>query len=352
MAKHFQLSDYQFELPPARIAQTPAQDRDGSRLLVAGPAGAVDHRQFRDLPAYVRTGDVLVLNRTRVMKARCLAQRKTGGRVEVFILSIQCDPRSVPVLLRPAKKVKQGECLQFPHAGLAAAVIEKGEEGKATLDFGTEANLHAVIDRDGHVPLPPYIKREDAPSDAARYQTVYADELGAVAAPTAGLHFTDALLTRLRDMGVILCFVTHHVGMGTFKPLTAEDVRDHQMEREQYTMPAETAAILNAAKRERRRIIAVGTTSTRCLESNFDGQFHARTADTGLYIYPGYRFHAIDALITNFHLPGSSLILLVAAWVGRQRILALYAEAIRREYRFYSYGDAMLLLGTPRGDES
>lgn len=338
--------DYLFDLPEERIAQRPSEARDLSRLLTATRDGKPDHGQFRDIVQFMKPGDVLVLNQTRVMNARCFALKENGTRIEIFILGIQVDPKEVPAMARPAKRLKVGTRLHFTKADVWAEVREKGEMGKATLAFENLDQLLSAVANDGSLPLPPYIKRAEGPDqdDIDRYQTIFARDLGAVAAPTAGLHFTQPLLEQLQALGVELAFVTHHVGIGTFKPLTAEDIRDHEMEAESYIMPLETAERLNLARAEGRRIIAVGTTSTRCLESNFDGGFHAGTYTTRHYIYPGYRFKAIDALVTNFHLPGSSLILLVCALMGRERMLDLYREALTMDYRFYSYGDAMFLI--------
>lgn len=342
----YQHSDYLFELPAESIAQAPASSRDHSRLLKADAKGAPNHAYFHDLAEFLKAGDLLVLNQTKVMNARCFAFKPNGTRVEVFFLDIQNPPEAIPVMVKPAKRVRRETVLQFPNAGVTAVVSLEPERGKAMLSFSRDADVHAVIHADGNLPLPPYIKRPAGPvaEDETRYQTVYARDLGAVAAPTAGLHFTRPLLRELDNKGIESCFITHHVGVGTFKPLIAKDIREHVMEPETYTIDETAAARLNAARDEKRRIIAVGTTSTRCLESNQNSGFHARTTSTDLYIYPGYRFKAIQGMITNFHLPGSSLILLVSALMGRERILALYREAIQRNYRFYSYGDAMLLL--------
>ena len=341
----FNREDYLFELPQRLIAQAPAAERDRSRLMVAGLTGEPHDQYFRDIGQYLAKGDVLALNRTKVMNARCFATKENGVKIEVFILSLQVSPDAVPVLLKPGKRARPGVRLIFPNAGVAATVAER-VEGKAFLSFESFEDLRRVVAEDGEIPLPPYIKRDQGPepTDLGRYQTVYARDLGAVAAPTAGLHFTEALLDSLRRQGVEVLFVTHHVGIGTFQPLTADDVRRHRMAPEHYEIQEETARRLNAAKREKKRIIAVGTTTTRCLESNYDGSFHAGQGVAEAYIYPGYRFRVIDGLITNFHLPGSTLILLVSALMGRDRILDLYREAIKREYRFYSYGDAMLLI--------
>lgn len=344
----FRLEDYTFDLAPDRIAQTPAAARDESALLVAAREGALCHTRFRAVTDYFRAGDVLVLNQTRVMNARCFGFKDTGTKIEIFVLGMPVDPAVTWVLAKPSKRLKVGVKLHFRQADIYAEIVEKGELGKWALAFPSFDALHAVMAQDGELPLPPYIKRAAGPGqdDYDRYQTVFARETGAVAAPTAGLHFTDGLLETLAQAGVTILKVTHHVGIGTFKPLIAADVRDHIMEGEQYTIDAATAAALQAAKQEGRRIIAVGTTSTRCLEANMQqfGRFTAGTNVTDLYIYPGYTFLAINGLITNFHLPGSSLILLVSALMGRDRIMTIYREALARDYRFYSYGDAMLLL--------
>jgi len=346
MAPSYTHKSYVFDLPPERIAQHPASQRDGSRLLVAAGSENPQHTRFSDIDRFLRPGDVLVLNQTKVMKARCFATKENGVCIETFILSIQADYQHIPVLFRPAKRVKPETVLTFPNSGVRAHVREKGDGGRGQLTFASFQELCSVIEADGELPLPPYIKRETGPDseDSARYQTVFARDLGAVAAPTAGLHFTPELLAGLEAKGVVSCYVTHHVGIGTFKPMVVDDIRDHKMDAETYTIEASTAKILNRARDEGRRIIAVGTTSTRCLESNFKDGFHPGTDHTDHYIYPGYRFRAINGLITNFHLPGSTLILLVSALVGRERILALYHEAIEQKYRFYSYGDSMLLL--------
>ncbi len=339
-------SDYLFDLPEENIAQSPASARDRSRLMVAGRAGNPVHGHFHELSRFLNPGDLLVLNQTRVMNARCFAHKPNGTRIETFFLDIQNPPGAMPVLVKPAKRVKPVTRLRFPHSGVEARIAKPPENGKALLAFNSLEDVHAVIEADGKLPLPPYIKRPGGPeeTDETRYQTVYARDLGAVAAPTAGLHFTRELLRELEGLGIESCYITHHVGIGTFKPLVADDIRDHVMEPETYTIDEETAARLNDARAQNRRIIAVGTTTTRCLESNLENGFHAKTAATNLFIYPGYAFRAIRGLITNFHLPGSSLILLVSALMGRERILDLYREAIRENYRFYSYGDAMLLL--------
>lgn len=343
----YRLEDYSFELPEDRIAQHPAAQRDKSRLMVAQLSGVAQHARFEDLGEWLRPGDVLVLNQTRVINARCFAFKENGVRIEVFILGLQGDPARTPVLARPAKRVKTGVTLNFPNANVHAEALGREDDGRLILKFPDQQALIDVIEKDGELPLPPYIQREQGPSedDKSRYQTVFASDLGAVAAPTAGLHFTQDLLEQLTtEKHIDIAYVTHHVGIGTFKPVSAEDIRDHAMDREHYVIDEQTADKLNRAKKEGRRIIAVGTTCTRCLESNYGQGFHAGSNSTNHYIYPGYTFKAINGLITNFHLPGSTLILLVSALMGRERILELYREAIAQEYRFYSFGDAMLLL--------
>ncbi|PIE89491.1 MAG: tRNA preQ1(34) S-adenosylmethionine ribosyltransferase-isomerase QueA [Acidobacteria bacterium] len=366
---NYNLSDYVFDLPADRIAQKPADERAASRLLVARGKEELTDSYFNKIGSFLRAGDVLVVNQTKVMNARCFAQKENGLRVEIFILdilaalspkesenvqtSLPCelkDPHSqllIPVLLKPARRLKAGMKLIFPHSGVQVLLEEKGDAGRGLLCFADRTALFSVLEKDGEIPLPPYIKREKGPDqeDRVRYQTVFANEPGAVAAPTAGLHFSEKLLADIQEEGIELCKLTHHVGIGTFKPIHVDDVRDHQMESEHYRLSEESADTLNRAKAEGRRIIAVGTTSTRCLESCIKhGEFIAGSGDTSLYIYPPYRFSAIDGLVTNFHLPGSTLLLLVSALMGRERILNLYGHALRKAYRFYSYGDAMLLI--------
>jgi len=342
----FELRDYQFELPPELIAQFPATRRSDSRLLVVGTDDERD-RRFADLPELLRAGDVLVLNQTRVIPARCHAVKSTGTRIEVFFLGVPDDPLRCEVLLKPARRVRAGMALIFPVSGIEVRVARKLDAGRALLDCGDRMAIQAILDADGEIPLPPYIDREadrDFP-DAERYQTVFAKQPGAVAAPTAGLHFTQELIKDLERHSVEVCYITHHVGAGTFRPVATDDIRQHDMDAERYSITPDVTDRLNRARAEGRRVIAVGTTSTRCLESAIDGDvFCPGDAMTDLFIYPGYSFRAIDGLITNFHLPGSSLILLVAALMGRERVLAVYREAITRKYRFYSYGDAMLFI--------
>ena len=289
---------------------------------------------------------MLVLNQTRVMNARCFGVKENGVRIETFVLDVQGDPGAVPVMLKPARRAPEGTELTFPKSGVRAVVVKREEKGRAILRFPDRDSLFAVIDRDGELPLPPYIKRDEGPdaTDAERYQTIFAQDVGAVAAPTAGLHFTEKLLVDLQRMGVELCFVTHHVGIGTFKPLVAEDIRDHVMEAETYIMSEAAAETLNSAKREGDASLPLAPPQPVVSNPTMTGNASlAGTFSTNLFIYPGFEFRAINGLTTNFHLPGSSLILLVSALVGRERVMEIYREAISLDYRFYSFGDAMLL---------
>ena len=338
------LSDFDFVLPRELIAQAPARPRDSSRLLVLDrEAGALAHRVFRDLPEYLGPTDVLVLNETKVLPARLRARRPTGGAVEVLLLA----PQSHGVwetLIKPAGRVRPGARLVFAPGILEGVAGERPSTGTRLIALEHHGDLLAIHERIGEMPTPPYILR--IPEDPRDYQTVYAKTVGAVAAPTAGLHFTDALLARIRGMGVTVAFLTLHVGLGTFRPVKVEDVTRHQMDAEAYEVNRETAATINETRARGGRIIAVGTTCVRALESaaGEDGLVRPRWGSTRLFITPGYRFRVTDVLITNFHLPRSTLCMLVSAFAGRERLLAAYAEAIHERYRFYSFGDAMLIL--------
>lgn len=352
------LSDFDYELPAGRIARAPAPVRDRARMLVYTRAsGARAHREVRDLVEYLRAGDLLVLNDTRVLPARLFARRASGGRVE-FLFVEPCAPGATVwrALARPARRLRAGERLAVEGGGFTLRLVAREEDagGGEAPAWQLELEDGAGRARDplealaevGHVPLPPYLEREDAPEDAERYQTVYAARPGAVAAPTAGLHFTPELLAALEQRGVARTFVTLHVGPGTFQPVKSEDVRAHVMHAERYELGAEAVAAVARAKAAGGRVVAVGTTSVRVLEScaRADGTLAAGSGSTRLFLVPGERFRVVDALLTNFHLPRSTLLMLVSAFAGREEVLSLYREAVAREYRFYSYGDAMLIL--------
>ena len=348
------ISDFDFELPDRLIAQHPPAERGASRLLVLHPpTGGIEHAAFRELPRFLRAGDLLVVNDTRVFPARLLGRRvPSGGAVECLLVrpveAVDAHHAVWEALMHPGQKLKPGARVQFDHEGgrIEGEVLERHFFGRRSIRLRSEAPLMAAIERIGHIPLPPYIKRADTADDRVRYQTVYARERGSIAAPTAGLHFTPAVLETLVAAGVERAAVTLHVGYGTFKPVRAESVDDHRVDAETFSVSADAAAALTAARRAGRRIIAVGTTTARALESLRveDGVVHPHTGTTDLFIRPGHEFRLVTGLITNFHLPRSSLLLLVAALAGREQVLAAYREAIAREYRFYSYGDAMVVL--------
>ena len=337
-------SDFWYDLPEELIAQTPLQQRDGSRLLHLDPvSGAVEHRHFYDILDYLMPGDCLVMNDSRVLPARLLGRRPTGGAVEVLLLRDLGD-KKWECLCKPGRKMQVGNQVIFGNGELSATVVEVQETGNRVVEFHYEGIFLEVLERLGKMPLPPYIKEEL--QDRERYQTVYSREVGSAAAPTAGLHWTEDLLQKARDMGVKTAFVTLHVGLGTFRPVQVEDVLNHHMHAELCMISAETAEILNQTKSEGGRIICVGTTSCRTLESlvNEDGTFEAKSKWTEIFIYPGYSFKAMDGLITNFHLPESTLVMLVSAFAGKEHVMAAYEEAVRERYRFFSFGDAMCIL--------
>jgi len=336
-------SDFVYDLPEELIAQTPVEPRDHSRLLaVKRTDGAMEHRHFYDLPDYLRPGDVLVVNDTRVMPARLIGERAGGGACEVLLLR-QLSPVSWETLVKPGKKLKSGARVSFGGGRLEATIEAPTEAGGRVVRFDVASGtLEAALDDLGEMPLPPYI--HEKLEDRERYQTVYAREKGSAAAPTAGLHFTPELLEKIRAMGVTVVPVLLHVGLGTFRPVKVEDISQHHMHSEFYSVTPEAAEAVNRAKAEGRRVIAVGTTSVRTLESAArDGTLEPSSGWTDIFITPGYRFQMVDALITNFHLPGSTLIMLVSALMGRERTLAVYEEAVRQRYRFFSFGDAMLI---------
>lgn len=338
-------TDFSFSLPEELIAQVPAAERGASRLLVLERAsGAVTHSSVRELATLLPAGATMVFNDSRVRKARLFAATPGGGKVEVLLLrrelSTSGETLWAALTTRMAKLVP-GKRLSLPE-GLEAEVVEARPDERV-FRFSRELD-DDYLERNGHLPLPPYIRRADAPADADRYQTVYSRERGSAAAPTAGLHFTPEILDSLRSGGIDLRFVTLHVGLGTFLPVRVESLEDHRMHREEYSVPPETAAAVNDAKREGRPVIAVGTTSVRTLESAWtDEGLVAGAGSTRIFIYPGYRFKAVDQMFTNFHTPESTLLMLVSAFAGRERILAAYEEAVRERYRFFSYGDAMLI---------
>jgi S-adenosylmethionine:tRNA ribosyltransferase-isomerase len=360
------VSDFHYELPPELIAQTPLPDRSASRLLLLSPAtGALADRHFQEFPDLLRPGDLVVINNTRVFPAR-LYGRRSGlksqtlsphnpasrdflrGRIEVLLThQLRTDPNEWECLVRPGRKIGVGEHLFFgEHDELGAEVISRGAFGERQIRFDPVDDFFARIDKIGHIPLPPYIAREDTSADRDRYQTVYAQERGSVAAPTAGLHFTPEILTRIRERGVETVEVTLHVGLGTFQPVRTERVEDHQLHSESYTISEPAAAKIEQARRESRRIVAVGTTTVRTLECAAHqnaGQVRAGTGEANLFIYPGYRFQVVSALLTNFHLPQSTLLMLVCALGGKENVLRAYNHAVGQRYRFYSYGDCMFV---------
>ncbi len=338
-------SDFYFDLPPELIAQTPLERRDASRLLTLDRVtGETRHMHFYDLPALLRPGDCLVLNDSRVLPARLIGKRAGGGACEVLLLIDRGD-KTWECLVRPGKKLRTGAKVTFGDGliKLSAEITGELEGGNRLVRFDYEGIFLETLERLGKMPLPPYIKAELA--DGERYQTVYSKVVGSAAAPTAGLHFTKELLEQVQAMGVKVCYVTLHVGLGTFRPVKAENLDEHEMHSEYCVIPQETADTINETKRQGGRVICVGTTSCRTIESwaGEDGTLKASAGWTNIFIYPGYRFKVLDALITNFHLPESTLIMLVSALAGREHVLNAYGEAVREGYRFFSFGDAMFI---------
>jgi len=336
-------SDFYFDLPEELIAQTPLERRDASRLLLLDKnTGAIEHRHFYDLPEYLHEGDCLVMNDSRVLPARLLGSRSSGGSVELVLLR-DLGEGKWECLSRPGRKTKPGTELSFGDGELRATVLDVAEGGNRIVQFHYEGIFLEVLERLGKMPLPPYIKAEL--KDSERYQTVYSRELGSAAAPTAGLHFTKELLETIEAKGVKLCYVTLHVGLGTFRPVKEDEIEDHEMHSEFCIIPEDTARIVNETKKNGGRVIAVGTTSCRTLESfaREDGTLPVTSGWTDIFIYPGYRFKCIDALVTNFHLPESTLIMLVSALAGRENVLNAYKTAVEERYRFFSFGDAMFI---------
>jgi S-adenosylmethionine:tRNA ribosyltransferase-isomerase len=338
-------ADFYYQLPPERIAQQPLEPRDSSRLLVLRRGGeAIEHDVFSALGKYLRPGDCLILNDTRVLPARLYGTKAdTGARVEFLLLKQQADG-VWEALAGPGKRAKPGALFSFGKGLMSAEVLEALPNGNRLLRFCYEGNFFALLEQIGELPLPHYITKK--PKDANRYQTVFARENGSAAAPTAGLHFTPALLERLRAQGVAIGYVTLHVGLGTFRPVKAAHIEDHTMHSEHFSLPEVTAALISKTKAEGGRVVSVGTTCCRTLESVAarHGCVCPCEGWTDIFIYPGYQFQCIDALLTNFHLPESTLIMLVSAFYGRERTLAAYECAVREGYRFYSFGDAMLIL--------
>jgi len=336
-------SDFNFDLPEELIAQTPLELRDSSRLLTLDKVtGQTAHHHFYDLVDMLHPGDCLVLNNSRVLPARLIGRRETGGACEVLLLIDRGD-NVWECLVRPGRKLKPGARVIFGEGELSGQIVAEVEGGNRLVRFDYEGIFLEVLERLGRMPLPPYIKAELQESE--RYQTVYSKVTGSAAAPTAGLHFTPELLTKLEEKGVKLCYVTLHVGLGTFRPVKAENILEHEMHSEYCVIPQETADIINQTKKNGGRVICVGTTSCRTIESwaREDGTMQASAGWTNIFIYPGYRFKALDALITNFHLPESTLIMLVSALAGRENVLAAYKEAVEEKYRFFSFGDAMFI---------
>ena len=353
------ISDFDYYLPEELIAQKPADRRECSRLLVVHrDTGKIEHRHFYDIIDYLKAGDCLVLNNSKVLPARLYGvKEKTGAKVE-FLLIKRIEGDTWETMVRPGRKLKPGDIVVFSQEPLLKATIKDfGTDGTRIVDFEYDGVFMERLEEIGSMPLPPYIERSSDSEDRDRYQTVYCREEGSVAAPTAGLHFTEELLKKAEDKGVELVYVTLHVGIGTFRPVKCENIEDHTMHFEEYSISEESAEVINRAKRESRRIISVGTTSTRTVESAAYFDADAQTADgkagcwqvrsgegsTGIFIYPGYEFKIIESLITNFHLPKSTLLMLISALYDREKILAVYDEAVKQKYRFFSYGDAMFI---------
>ena len=337
-------SDFYYDLPEELIAQTPLEQRDTSRLMtLERDTGKIEHHHFYDLLDYLKEGDCLILNNSRVLPARLLGQRLPGGGACEVLLLIDRGDKTWECLVRPGRKMRTGAKLSFGNGELTAEIVGELEDGNRLVRFDYEGIFLEVLEQLGKMPLPPYIKAEL--QDRERYQTVYSKVVGSAAAPTAGLHFTPELLGKIAEKGVGIGYVTLHVGLGTFRPVKEDEITDHEMHSEYCVIPQETADLINRTKANGGRVICVGTTSCRTLESwaNEDGTMEAKGGWTNIYIYPGYKFKVMDGLVTNFHLPESTLIMLVSAFAGRENVLEAYREAVRERYRFFSFGDAMFL---------
>ena len=338
------VSDFDFYLPEELIAQCPLKERDSSRFMVVDrKTGEIEHKVFHDVIDYLEKGDTLVLNNTRVMPARLIGEKEeTGGKIE-FLLLKRIEGDKWECLAKPGKKAKVGAMFTFGEGKLKAVVREIGLEGNRVIEFIYNGIFEEILDELGQMPLPPYI--HEKLDDRERYQTVYSKEKGSAAAPTAGLHFTEDLLEKIREKGVNIAFVTLHVGLGTFRPVKVESIDEHIMHSEYYELDEENAKIINDTKKRGNRVIAVGTTSTRTLETigNENGEVRAQSGWTNIFIFPGYKFNIVDALITNFHLPESTLIMLVSALAGKENIMNAYKKAVEEKYRFFSFGDAMFI---------
>lgn len=335
--------DFDYELPEERIAQLPVEPRDSSRLMVLHPRDhTIEHHHFHQLGEFLEKGDVLIFNDTRVIPARLIGAREnTGGKVEIFLLR-QMDKNQWEALVKPGKKVRVGSIIRFSEE-LSCEIIDHTDFGGRIVRFIYDGVFEEILDRLGSMPLPPYI--HEKLEDQERYQTIYSRVKGSAAAPTAGLHFTEGLMERLRSKGIQFGFITLHVGLGTFRPVHVETIEDHVMHREFYSVPAETAKLIQRARKDGRRVVAVGTTTIRTLEASAmrTGNVEAGSGWTDIFIYPGYQFNVVDAVITNFHLPKSTLIMLISAFAGREFTLAAYRTAVEEQYRFFSFGDAMLI---------
>ncbi len=342
-ANNFTIDDFDYFLPEELIAQTPLRDRPSSRLLVLDKeSGRTEHKNFKDILDYIEEGDCLVLNDTKVLPARLLGTNKTGAAIEFLLLS-QREGDVWEIIVRPGKKCTPGKVISFGDGKLTGEILEVLENGNRIVRFSYDGIFNEILDTLGEMPLPPYIHEKLADRD--RYQTVYARHEGSAAAPTAGLHFSEEFLEKIRQKGIKTAFVTLHVGLGTFRPVKVEKISDHVMHKEYYWVNQECADIINETKKNGKKVICVGTTSTRVLESIADdnGFISPCSGETGIFIYPGYKFRCLDALITNFHLPKSTLIMLVSALAGRENVLAAYNEAVNEKYRFFSFGDAMFI---------